>query len=151
MVISRYTFLNRKVVNQQRQYGYKYRTLSPECQIARIALIRDYLAIFIFFCAAGASETSIHERAVQARPSYAFLVPRTRYQVLPGTTRYQVPRTTYQVLGTTYQVPSVKFRRTLKTYDFAYIDFLRSSKSPFVAWPLLRPNWNLASKNQPTR
>ena len=56
-----------------------------------------------FFCAAGASETSIHERAVQARPSYAYsigthlLVLGTRPPV-PGT-RLPVPGTRLLVLG----------------------------------------------------
>ena len=69
---------------------------SPECQVARIALIRDYLAI-IFFCAAGASETSIHERAVQARPSYAYSIG-THLLVLG--TRPPVPGTRLPVPGT---------------------------------------------------
>ena len=61
-----------------------------------------------FFCAAGASETSIHERAVQARPSYAYsigthpLVLGTRLPVLG--TRLPVPGTRLPVLGTKYQV-----------------------------------------------
>ena len=76
-----------------------------------------------FFCAAGASETSIHERAVQARPSYAYLVPRTMYQVLPGTW-YQVPGTWYLVPGTRYLVPGT--HRTFGKYARSNLNSIRT-------------------------
>ena len=81
----------------------------PELIIARVPSSQDSAyprlpSDNFFFCAAGASETSIHERAVQARPSYAYsvgthlLVLGTRLPVLG--TRLPVPGTRLPVLGT---------------------------------------------------
>ena len=93
----------------------------PECQVARIALIRDYLAIIFFF----APQAPVRPRSMNgpSRPGRHMHIwyhepGTTYYQVLPGT-RYQVPGS---LPGTTYQVPSAKFRRTLQKFDFAYIE-----------------------------